>query len=296
MFAPFSLWLFRFLPVLVLLLGGCGFGANPFTAQEVVEKSFRTDEPTRVVVETFNGRIDVVTTTEKSVVAKVTKRAGGTSQEAAEEALQSIAVAMTKEADTIRISARITGQGVFSSRGAAVELEVPAGSVLELRTNNGPISTTGMTGKVTAQSSNGAILVEGSRGELDLRTSNGKITVDGGQDRLTLQTSNGKIEIKSPRALVSAHTSNGAIHFAGRLAEGEHSLRTSNGKIVLTLPDDAHFRVDAQTSNGKIISSFALNLPEITTKSHVRGVVGDDPATTVKMHTSNGNIEIQKKE
>jgi hypothetical protein len=29
-------------------------------------------------------------------------------------------------------------------------------------------------------------------------------------------------------------------------------------------------------------------------KRHLQGTVGDNPATTIKLHTSNGSIEIQK--
>jgi DUF4097 and DUF4098 domain-containing protein YvlB len=201
---------------------------------------------------------------------------------------------MNQEADTIRVKAYVKEKKLFNNRGARVVLQVPPGAVLDLHTSNGKITTAGDTGEIQAESSNGGMEVHGSRSKLQLHTSNGPITVEGGTGRLDLRTSNGKITIQSEKAVVDAHTSNGAVHFKGSLADGDSQFNTSNGSIVLSLPNGAQFRIDGETSNGKIASDFQVKQGQKKRRAILQGTVGDHPATTIKLRTSNGGIEIQR--
>jgi DUF4097 and DUF4098 domain-containing protein YvlB len=284
------------LPLMAFLLAGCGVGGlnNRFTAEETEAKSFTTGDKARVVVETFNGSVEVRTGSARTVDAKVIKRAGGGSQDAADEDLDAILVSMKQEGDTVRIKASVTDKKLWTNRSARVELAVPPGAALELHTSNGKVKTSGPTGNVVAETSNGDVETKEATGPLTLTTSNGSITVAGGSGRLELHTSNGKIKVEETEgAVVNAHTSNSSIEFTGRLVDGEHSLRTSNGSIVLRLPADARFRVEAETSNGKITCDFPLKKNENRRKTQLRGSAGENPPARIQLHTSNGNITIQ---
>jgi DUF4097 and DUF4098 domain-containing protein YvlB len=284
------------LALLALAFAGCGLSNlnNRFTAEETESKSFTTKEAPRVIAETFNGGIDITTGAEGTVKASVIKRASGSSQDAAEDNLDTIEVSMKQEGDEIRIKAFVKENKLFSSRGARVTLQVPPGTFLDLHTSNGRIAALGQTGDVRGESSNGEIEVKGGSGKLHLTTSNGPINVEGGSGRLSLHTSNGLINVKAEDVAVDAHTSNGAIHFKGSLAGGEHVFDTHNGGVVLVLPADAQFRVDGQTSNGKIVSDFQVKQGQKKRRAELHGTVGKNPAATIKIHTSNGAIELRR--
>jgi len=279
----------------VLFLPGCwAVNFNPFTAEQEESDTFKVKDKPMIVVDTFNGAIDV-TPGEKGIVeARVTKRAGGSTQEEAEQDLENIKVTMRPEGDKIVIKVEKTDQSMWSSRGASVDLQVPEGTILDVRTTNGKVNVVAITGDVKARSSNGPIHIKGSRGKLDLTTSNGGIQTEGGTGKLDLKTSNGPIAVKSTKAVINARTSNGAIQFTGRLNDGDNSFQSSNGKIALALPSDAEFNLDATTSNGRIKSDFAVDEEEKAGKHHLRGTVGKDPKATIKLHTSNGSIEIRE--
>ena len=269
---------------------------NRFTAEESLEDTFRTGPAPRVVVETFNGAVEVVTNTEPRVEARVTRRASGASKEVAEEGLDEIDVTMTQDGDTVRIVARraVHAWGT-GNRSAEAFVQVPAGTVLDLRTSNGRIKATGLMGDVSGQTSNGAIDVDGSRGELKLTTSNGPIKVVDARGRVELRTSNGAIDILKARgAVVHARTSNGAVRCEGTLAPGDHLFHTSSGAIVVGLPSDSQFHVDARTSNGRISTAFNVQKTGKPQKRRLQGQVGDDPTLTLKLETSNGSIDIRK--
>jgi hypothetical protein len=284
------------LMITVLALSACGanINLNPFTADETVTQSFTPAGTPRIVVEMFNGSVEVVAGSGNSVKVEVVKRGGGFSQQDAEDDLKNVTVTMTQDGDTIRVVAKRTDQRVdIGNSGASAKLRVPEGAILDLHSSNGSITSSGPVGDVQAQTSNGPIDARGSRGPIDLTTSNGPITVDGGSGAINVETSNGPIEVTAENSVVEGRTSNGPIHFTGSLAQGSSQLDTSNGKLVVTLPADAQFAVDAETSNAKITSDFAVTAQDFS-ENRLRGTVGSDPGTTLELHTSNGPIELRQ--
>jgi hypothetical protein len=282
--------------IIALTLSACGaaFNLNPFTAEETVTQSFTASAAPRVVVEMFNGTVDVVTGSDSTVKVDVVKRGGGMSQTAAQDDLKNVEVTMTQDGDTIHVTAKRTDQRVdIGNSGASARLRVPEGAILDLRSSNGSITSAGPVGDVKALTSNGPIDVRGSRGQLDLNTSNGPIAINGGSGAIDVETSNGPIEITTENAVVVGRTSNGPIRFTGSLAQGRSEMRTSNGSLIVTLPVDAQFAVDAETSNAKITSDFAVTAQDLS-ENRLRGTVGSDPGTTLELQTSNGPIEIRQ--
>jgi hypothetical protein len=291
-----KMMLLTLLALAVVALPACGayISINPFTAEETVTQSFPVDGPPRIVVEMFNGSIDVVTDNGNTVKIDVLKRGGGISQRDAEDDLQNVEVTMTQDGDTIRVVAKRVDQRVdIGNSGASAKLRVPEGTILDLRSSNGSIASAGAVGDAKAQTSNGPIDIRSARGQLDLATSNGPVTINGGSGLLNVETSNGYVDITADNVVVNGRTSNGGLRFAGSLAAGRSEMRTSNGGIVVTLPADAQFVVDARTSNGKIDSDFAVTSQDFS-DNHLRGAVGNDPGTTLDLHTSNGGIDLRR--
>jgi DUF4097 and DUF4098 domain-containing protein YvlB len=275
--------------------GGISTGVNRATAEEVVSASFTAEKPT-IIVETFNGNIDVTVSAGTAVKVDVTKRGSGDTADEAKADLKNIQVTMNQEGSTVRVTAQRTDKRAdLGNSGAAAKLTVPAGSILQLRTSNGRIAASGAAETVTAQSSNGAIDVRGATGPLDLKTSNGNITVSGGSEAIALETSNGAIEVSTNEAVeLNAASSNGALKFTGPLsANGQNVLRTDNARIDVTLPADSSFTLDAATSNGKVTSAFAVK-GDNPRDTELKGTVGGDAQTSLKLQTSNGNIDIRK--
>jgi hypothetical protein len=261
-------------------------------AEEVLTRSFKTGKAPQIGVEVFNGGIEVVVGAEGAVEARLTKRSQAHTEEEAREGLKNIDVQMTQEKGTVRITARRLQEKRVIQGEVAAQLRVPPGAVLDLRTSNGPVKVTGGTGDVKVLTSNGPIRVEGRKGALRLTTRNGPIVVDGATGVAELKTNNGRIDLQAEKAAVKAETSNGAIAFSGSLAGGEHTFSTSNGPITVALPAGAQFRVDATTTHGAIKSEFIS--ATVQTGRHVVVTVGEKPTATLKLHTSNGPIEIRK--
>src|SRR5262249_18683473 len=141
-------------------------GDRRFRAEETITKSFKTKGTARLVVETFNGPVEVKIGDKGAVKATVVKSTREKSEEAAKEDVKNVEETMTQEGHPVRVTARPADPKSPGERGASVEVEVPAGAVLDLRTHNGPVKVNGATGDVTADTANGAIHVRGGKGKV----------------------------------------------------------------------------------------------------------------------------------
>jgi RNA polymerase sigma factor (sigma-70 family) len=270
--------------------------------KELVTKTFKTGSSPRLIVELYNGGVNVVAKADRTINARVTKQGSGESDEVAREALKRVDLKMTQEGETVRIVAtepeefRREESRHTGSSGASAEIEVPTGAALELHTSNGPVTITGGTGQANVKTSNGPIRVTDNAGALTLHTSNGSVRVQGGKGQIDLATTNGRVELQAEQALVKARTSNGSMTFQGSLAKGAHTLATSNGNIVVTLPSGTGFEIDADTTHGRITTDFPNSENKVETKrrTHLHTQTTSNPAISLKAHTSNGNIDLRE--
>lgn len=192
-------------------------------ASETLSEVFTTSSSPKVIVETFNGSIDISNGRDDEVVVEVTKRASGFDEAAAHRNLENVEVTMhaTNYDEVVVRVKRISS--TVGDCGASVVLAVPQTSVVELK------------------SSNGYIVSEGLRGSLLARTSNAKIDVVDAAGRVEVDSSNGPILLEATDAHVNASTSNAAIRFRGTLAAADHEMNTSNAPIEVILPEDSQF-------------------------------------------------------
>ena len=261
--------------VAVLTAISLGCDMPLFRASETVSEVFSTDATPKIVVETFNGSIDVSNGQDNEVVVEVTKRASGFDDAAAARNLEHVEVSLTQENNEVRVQIKRIGSTVGDC-GASVVIAAPPGAQVQLK------------------SSNGYIVSEGMRGGLEARTSNAKIDVVEATGRIDVDSSNGPILIEAKDAHVDAHTSNAGVRFKGSLADAEHEFTTSNANLDLVLPADAEFRFEASTSNGGIDVDFPFDDNRSRKRHKKSGVVGQDPKCSIELNTSNSSIDIRK--
>ena len=270
---------------------GCSSTIVTTQASDIVEKSLATTA-SQVEVDMFNGAIEIRPGPDGTVSATVTRTGSGADKAAALADTQKIDVTLTETDGIVVLRATYSANpGKPDMRGAAAVVTVPAASVLVLKTSNGAITMSGITGTTVANTSNASISASGPMEALRAKTSNGKVSVTDGHGLISLETSNASIDVKASDAVVQMETSNGGITFAGSLADGSSRMRTSNASVAVTLPKDAAFTVDAQTSNAKITNDFAIS-GGASTDDRVSGTVGGGGGVTLVIETSNGDIRL----
>jgi hypothetical protein len=171
---------------------------------------------------------------------------------------------------------------------ADVEMDVPRGATVQVQTRDGDIEITGVaaayagsqngnisieraTKLVEAGSVGGSISLKDSSGRVNLSSAGGIVEVANvkpasGEDTFEVGTVSGDIQlhrVSNPK--VMAKTVNGNVTMTGPLARsGYYSFTNMTGDVILALPHDASFQLNAKVSEKRdIVSDFALKYVEM---------------------------------
>ncbi len=244
-------------------------------------------------IDNANGRTRVVGEDRKEIEVRIQKTARAESREAAEDLLDQIDLRAHAGEEGLALEVEIPRR--WNRRGSAhLDIRVPRELTVELHTSNGKVCIEGLRGGVRARASNGGVRVVDVVGDVEIHTSNARVACSGVCGRVLARSSNGKIELEEVRGSVDACTSNGLI-FASLEALGPEGivLTTSNGRIVLELPDEVDADVDLRVDNGVIRAERRLQGARRSSSAHrLRGVLGRG-GTAIRLRTSNGSINLR---
>ena len=198
-----------------------------------------------------------------------------------------------KSKDTSKPAARIDVTVLNKSTGANpkmdcqaiadVDMEVPTGATVQVQTRDGDIAITGVAGAY-AGSQNGDITIERATKLVEAGSVGGSILLKDSTGRVNLSSAGGGVEVINVRAAneedtfevgtvsgdiqldrvsnpkVTAKTVNGTVTMSGPLAKsGWYGFTNVTGDIVLEMPHDASFQLNAKVSDKQdIVSEFPL--------------------------------------
>jgi len=166
---------------------------------------------------------------------------------------------------------------------ADVEMDVPSGATVQVQTRDGDISIAGVAAAY-AGSQNGDITIERATKLVEAGSVGGSIYLKDSSGRVNLSSAGGGVEAVNIRPLtpqdtfevgtvsgdiqldrvsnfkVNAKTVNGTVTMTGPLAKsGWYGFTNMTGDLVLELPHDASFQLNAKVSEKQsIISDFKL--------------------------------------
>jgi hypothetical protein len=166
---------------------------------------------------------------------------------------------------------------------ADVEMEVPAAATVQVQTRDGDITISGVAGAY-AGSQNGDITIERATRLVEAGSVGGSIYLKNSSGRVNLNSAGGGVEASNVRPSsdddtfevgtvsgdiqldrvsnpkIMAKTVNGTVIMSGPLAKaGSYGFSSMTGDIVLALPSDASFQLNAKVSDKHdIVSDFKL--------------------------------------
>lgn len=244
-------------------------------------------------VEMFNGPIEVRAGDVGRVAATVeTSGVGGSKAEAeADRAKIQVTLDANPDGSVLLRAVYQPNPGSPNNREASAVVEVPPDAALDLRTSNGTVTTSGISGPIGVRTSNGAVDLAGPESGANVRTTNGAVEIDG-TGLLDVQTTNGKVSIRGTDATLSVRTSNGDVSFDGTLSDSPQRAVTTNNPITIRLPATAGFTIDARTTNAEVtLDGFTLKTTAPATEVAKQGIVGEGGPWLV-LRTSNAAIVV----
>lgn len=236
-----------------------------------------------------NGRTRLVGEDRSDIEVVAERNTRAESSEAARALLDAIRV-IHEETDAA-LSLEVDVPGKWNRRGYVnLELRVPRGLSTEIVASNGRLVIESLRGSVRARSSNGSVDITDVVGDVEVATSNAKVCSSCTCGRLVVRSSNGKIELDEHSGSVDASTSNGLIRCEiEEMGEEGVQLATSNGRIVLELPDELDAELDVRVDNGTIRNELRLCKATRERSGQLRGRLGRGGAL-IKLRTSNGSV------
>lgn len=171
-----------------------------------------------------------------------------------------------------------------------LDVTLPAGTEVVIRTENGDIVASGLAGDVSLDTSNGQVEATDISGPLSASSSNGDIDVTTSGADVEASTSNGEIDVVDVDGTVTADTSNGDITI--RSVTGDASATSSNGSVEISA---AGGDVYAVTSNGRVTvigdgEPVALTIQTSNGDETIEGPTDPDAERTVEIRSSNGDV------
>jgi len=265
----------------------------------------------RLVVENFNGSVEILGWEKDSVQITGTKHASR------DELLKELRIE-TKTGDN-SVEVRLVRPSEHrGGMGAKFFIRVPREILLErINSSNGQIRIEDIHGNAHLETSNGAIRLRQFAGALTARTSNGSIEADSVTGDAVVHTSNGGIRLERVSGSVQAGTTNGGLHIRmakpkpndrlvfessngsieldleGLENSNEVHASTSNASITLRMPAAVKARLRASTSNSSIHTDFDVLTHGSIGKNHLEGEInGGGPL--IDLRSSNGSIKVLK--
>jgi hypothetical protein len=127
---------------LAVVMTACGETAR---IEEKSHEAVNVNHPSHVVIENFNGNIEVVTGADDKVAVEVTKFAGAGQP----DALKTIQFSISQDAQTITVKAQWPADAPTNLNlvGTDLKVSIPAGSPVQAVIGNGTITYRGTPGE-----------------------------------------------------------------------------------------------------------------------------------------------------
>jgi hypothetical protein len=262
------------------------------TAEGEQELHFRPPPGGLLRLHNANGRTRVVGEDRTDIEVHVAKKARAESQQAADRLLDRIGLSSDEVGDALELEIETPRR--WNRRGSAnLEVRVPRETNVELTAVNGRVEVVGVRGRVKARSSNGSACMTDIVGNIEVATSNARVCCTCTRGRLVARSSNGKIEVDDHRGSIDASTSNGLIRASlQKVGKQGVALATSNGRIVLELPEEVDADVDVRVDNGIIRNDRSLRRTDRASDGRLSGQLGSGGAL-IKLRTSNGSVSLR---
>ena len=245
-----------------------------------------------VHIHNANGRIEIVGEERSDIELLASKQARAECSNAAQELINSSTVKTEIVDGVLEIDVIIPRKW---NRHGRVNLtaRLPQSLDLEVTSSNGRVCVEGMRASVHAHASNGSICIEDVVGDVKVTAANAKVRCSNTCGRLLARSSNGKLELSDHTGPVDACTSNGSIRASVGSVEGDGvMLATSNGRIVLELPDGVNAEMDVRVDNGVIRNDLPLRSSGAESAGRLRGRLGRG-GPLIRLRTSNGSVTVR---
>jgi len=245
------------------LVAGCEVNLNTegLTAREV--KTFKVAGQPELVLDTFDGAIELHSWDRNEIEVEVEKRA------MEQTLLDEIKIDAQQQGDKITI--KVTGParpehrgvtiGMHISPTARLRVAVPRSANINATSGDGSIRAEAIEGKLVLHTTDGSVSGTRLGGDIQIRSGDGSIRLDNTTGKLDLETDDGSIGVEAKPTVLRLRSGDGAIRTTiepDSVMSDNWDITTSDGSVVVTLPGQFNAEIDAETSDGSVRTNHPL--------------------------------------
>ena len=246
-----------------VLLAGCEVNLNTegLSAREV--KTFKVTGHPEVVLDTFDGSIELHSWDRNEIEVEVEKRA------MEQVLLDEIKIDARQDGDKIVV--KVTGPSRADRRGvmigmhisptARLRVAVPKNANINAMSGDGSIRAEAIEGTIVLRTSDGSIVGNRLGGDIQMRSGDGSIRIENATGKLDLETDDGSVGVDARPSVLHLRTGDGSVRVAlesETVMTDNWDITTSDGSVVLTLPGLFNAELDAETSDGSVRTNHPL--------------------------------------
>lgn len=158
-------------------------------------------------------------------------------------------------------------------------------------TGSGDIQAQSVRGEVHFRTGSGSVRASGLGGAFYVSTGSGDVTVaDNNAGSGSVSTGSGNVRLSGVKGSLRVGTGSGDITAQGS-ATGDWSLHSGSGGVVVRLPEEANFNIDAHADSGRVITHRSVSVQGTMRKGSLVGVVGKG-GPELRVRTGSGDIQI----
>lgn len=252
----------------------------PAEAQQRIDETFASDARGSIEIVNVAGSVSVIAWDRAEVSVTGTLGQGTERLELSRDRLN----------PQIRVVLPRTSSG-RNIRGSDLQIRVPAGKTVAVRTVSADIEVTDVRGQLDLRSTSGDVTVSGQPAEVRAGSTSGDLVIDVTTNgRVTAETTSGDVEVRgSVRQSVNAESVSGDVHVAARTPEVR--AESVSGDLRLT---GATARVSASTVSGDaVITGSGIEYGSFETVSGNMRYTGDiSPNGALDLQSHSGNVEL----
>ena len=270
---------FPFLALWLIALTGCigiDIAAQAERARGSFDRTLNVNGPVDLTVRTGSGDILIRTGTgdRVQVIGRISASQSWENPESPAERVRRIEAAppIVQNGNVIAIG-DTRGDNLYNNVSISYELVVPANTQVNASTGSGDQSIGSVNGAIRARTGSGNIRIERTGGSLNAQTGSGSIRVASVGGEVHAQTGSGNVDVT-------------------QITRADVSVQTGSGSVVLQLPTDAAYTLDATTGSGSISTAQPITMQGRLRRNRVQGTVRGG-GNSVRVRTGSGSIDIR---
>ena len=243
----------------------------------MAEHHFHTPEPIRLVAENGSGLVRVTATETSETRVVVTGRH-------ADE------VEVSQHGREVRVVPPRRRTGFFGGDdGLDIDVSLPVGSDLAIRTGSADVSAEGPVGVAQVKTGSGDVDLEQVCEDLQVKCGSGDVVIGEAQSAVSVSTGSGDVEIGRNRGPAVVKTGSGDVRF--REASTEVSVMTGSGDLVMDTVRAGRFH--AKGASGSIHVGIPAGTPVWTDITTLSGRIHSDVEGTGEPAAGAEHVELR---